>query len=69
MLGTPSLSGRGMWRDRLQVLLEGTMLRLKGNPFPYSGLGVKDLVFYWGYLGIMENKMETIILGLYRIRV
>ena len=23
-------------------------------------------IVYWGYIGIMENKMETIIIGLYR---
>ena len=23
-------------------------------------------IVYWGYIGIMENKMETTIVGLYR---
>ena len=24
-------------------------------------------VLYWGYIGIMEKKMETTIMGLYRV--
>ena len=42
---------------------------------PARGLGGLEIrvinintinIVYWGYIGIMENKMETTIVGLYR---
>ena len=37
-----------------------------GVKSPRSKLIRVILRLYWGYIGIMENKMETTIVGLYR---
>ena len=34
---------------------------------PFKGIYTDVLGLYWGYIGLMEEKMETTIMGLYRV--